>query len=229
MNTLYYGDCLTIMQQEMKAGSVDLIYLDPPFNSNRAYNAIYKDETGRPLPDQIEAFCDMWTLDEERNRAIRSLPELMLQKGIDPEVVEFWQTWMNALRKTNDKLLAYLSYMVERIVQMKIVLKPTGSIYLHCDPTCSHYIKVMMDGVFGQKNFRNEITWCYKRMASKNQRVFNRTHDVILFYSKSHQWVFNVDAVRLPYSESSKKRAGYSKSSLGGGAPNSGICELNSK
>ena len=77
MNTLFYGDCLTIMQQEMKQNSVDLIYLDPPFNSNRNYNAIYKDETGRPLPSQVEAFCDMWTLDAEREEAIRTMPVLM--------------------------------------------------------------------------------------------------------------------------------------------------------
>ena len=127
MNTLYYGDCLTIMQQEMKAGSVDLIYLDPPFNSNRAYNAIYKDETGRPLPDQIEAFCDMWTLDAERERAIRALPALMLTKGIDPDVVEFWQTWMNALRKTNDKLLAYLVKLYFRGLRSNL---PVRSIFI---------------------------------------------------------------------------------------------------
>lgn len=78
MNKLYYGDCLQVMRDYMHKDSVDLIYLDPPFNSNRAYNAIYKDETGRPLPDQIEAFCDLWTLDEERERAIRALPKFMI-------------------------------------------------------------------------------------------------------------------------------------------------------
>ena len=88
MNKLYYGDCLTIMN-DMPSGSVDLIYLDPPFNSNRAYNAIYKDETGRPLPDQIEAFCDMWKLDDERERAIRHMPVLMREAGIADETVEF--------------------------------------------------------------------------------------------------------------------------------------------
>ena len=89
-NKLFYGDCLTIFQ-EMKSHSVDLIYLDPPFNSNRDYNAIYKDETGRPLPDQIEAFCDLWTLDEERERAIRAMPVLLREAGIDDEVAEFWR------------------------------------------------------------------------------------------------------------------------------------------
>jgi len=105
MNSLYYGDCLTIMQG-MKSFSVDLIYLDPPFNSNRDYNAIYKDETGRPLPVQIEAFCDLWPLDEESERAIRTMPVLMREAGIEDETVAFWRLWMNAPRASNPKMLA---------------------------------------------------------------------------------------------------------------------------
>ena len=181
MNKLYYGDCLTVMQREMKANSVDLIYLDPPFNSNRTYNAIYKDETGRPLPDQIEAFCDLWTLDPERERAIRKMPKFMRSQNIDESIVKFWSVWMKALRDTNPKLLAYLSYMVERLVQMKIILRPAGSIYLHCDPTYSHYIKVIMDGIFGEKNYRAEIVW--KRHNAHNDKLFGRIHDTILYYS----------------------------------------------
>ena len=157
INQLYYGDCLTVIEKDIELESVDLIYLDPPFNSNRSYNAIYKDETGCPLPDQIEAFCDLWTLEEERERAIRNLPALMIAKGIDHGIVKFWESWLDALRNIDPKLLAYLSYMAERLLYMKDVLKLTGSIYLHCDLTASHYIKVMMDGVFGSKNFRNEI------------------------------------------------------------------------
>ena len=227
MNKLYYGDCLMVMREKMKKSSVDLIYLDPPFNSKKNYNAIYKTETGLPLPDQIEAFCDMWTLDEERERAIREMPITMETHGIDTRVIQFWETWVVALRGIQPKLLAYLSYMVERLLQMRIVLKPTGSIYLHCDPTCGHYLKVMMDSVFGHNNFRNEIVWCYKRMASSKQKVFSRTHDTMLFYSKTPSYTLNVDAVRLPYASSSKKRAGYAKTSLGGAAPKSGVCELN--
>ena len=170
MNRLYYGDCLTIME-EMPLGSVDLIYLDPPFNSNREYNAIYKDETGRPLPDQIEAFCDQWTLDEERERAIRQMPVLLREAGIDDDVAEFWKLWMNALRKTNPRLLAYLSYMVQRLLPMRGILKPTGSVYLHCDPTASHYIKVMMDAIFGHKNFQNEFIWYYSGGGASKKTV----------------------------------------------------------
>ncbi len=198
MNTLYYGDCLDIMQ-EMALASVDLIYLDPPFNSNRTYNAIYKDETGRPLPVQIEAFCDMWELDEERERAIRQIPLLMRGAGLDDEVTQFWKIWMNALRKTQPRLLAYLSYMVQRLLPMHGILKPTGSIYLHCDPTASHYIKIMMDGIFGHSNFKNEIVWCYSSM-SQSGKWFPRKHDIILFYAKNiNQSTFNPKAVRIPY------------------------------
>ena len=206
MNRLYYGDCLTIMQ-EMRSASVDLIYLDPPFNSNRAYHAIYKDATGRPLPDQIEAFCDMWTLDEERERAIRKMPILVREAGVDDSVAQFWQFWMNALRNTHPRLLAYLSYMVERLLQMKSILKPTGSIYLHCDPTASHYLKVMMDGIFGHDNFRNEIVWFYDDSPGRATRWFSRKHDIILGYTKLNKdWFFNGDNVRIPIKEESIER-----------------------
>ncbi|MDE0398921.1 MAG: site-specific DNA-methyltransferase [Candidatus Poribacteria bacterium] len=192
MNKLYYGDCLTVMR-DMPVRSVDLIYLDPPFNSNRTYNAIYKDETGNPLPDQIEAFCDQWTLDPERERAIRAMPVLMVDSGIDDTVAQFWKTWTDALRKTQPRLLAYLAYMVERLIWMKLVLKPTGSIYLHCDPTASHYIKIMMDGVFGHGNFRNEIVWHRSRgFKRKTARQFTQKNDIVLFYAKDIQsHVFN--------------------------------------
>ena len=190
MNRLYYGDCLTVMQEHMNLGSVDLIYLDPPFNSNREYNAIYKDETGRPLPDQMDAFCDMWEMDEERERVLRTMPILMREAGVDDKAAEFWRLWMNALRHTQPRLLAYLSYMVERLLTMKGILKPTGSIYLHCDPTASHYIKAMMDAILGHDNFRGEIIW--KRTSAHNSA--NRpgpVHDVLLFYSASGKYVWN--------------------------------------
>ena len=203
MNKLLYGDCLTHLR-EMGRYAVDLIYLDPPFNSNREYNSIYKDETGRLLPDQIEAFNDTWTLDAERERAIRSMPVLMREAGIDDDVASFWKLWMNALRGTNPKLLAYLSYMTERLLQMKSVLKPTGSIYLHCDPTASHYIKVLMDAIFGHTRFGNEVVWHYKRWPCGHKH-FQRMHDVILRYVGSDSATFNVQY--QPYSERTVHRA----------------------
>ena len=197
MNRLYFGDCFTVMQ-DMKSQSVDLIYLDPPFNSKRQYNAIYQDETGRPLPDQVEAFCDLFTLDAETERVIVAMPVLMRDAGIDDHVVEFWRIWMNALRRTDPRLLAYMVYMVQRLLVMKRLLKPSGSIYLHCDPTASHYIKVMMDGVFGHENFRNEIVW--KRTSSHSDaRRLGAVHDVILWYVQSPRFVHNRQYV--PYDD----------------------------
>ena len=189
MNRLYYGDCLQIMQ-DMRSYSVDLIYLDPPFNSNRQYNAIYKDETGRPLPDQVEAFCDLWTLDPATEREIRRMPVVMREAGVDDDVVEFWRIWMSALRRTQPGLLAYLSYMVQRLLRMKRILKPSGSIYLHCDPTASHYIKVMMDGIFGHQKFRNEITW--QRTESHNTADrYGNIADTILYYANGPDPTWN--------------------------------------
>lgn len=109
---------------------------------------------------------------------------------IDDNVIQFWNVWVDALRHTNKKLLAYLSYMIERLIQMKIILRPTGSIYLHCDPTCSHYIKVIMDSIFTEANFRNEIVWHYGKW-SNDARIFQQNHDTIFFYSYSDEYVFN--------------------------------------
>lgn len=193
MNRLYYGDCLTIIREHLRKDSVDLIYLDPPFNSSQAYNAIYKTATGKPLPDQIEAFCDTWTLDEQRERAIQTMPILMREAGIDDQVTEFWKLWMNALRNTNPRLLAYLSYMVERLIWMKGILKPTGSLYLHCDQTASHYIKVMLDAIFGHNNFRRELIWDIQVLSGFKTQANNwiRGHDTLFYYVKGNRFTFN--------------------------------------
>ena len=205
MNRLYYGDCLTIMQ-DWPLHSVDLIYLDPPFNSSRQYNSIYKDETGRPLPDQIEAFCDMWELDDERERAIRTMPVLMRESGLDDSVAELWRLWMQALRGTQPRLLAYLSYMAQRLLIMKRILKPNGSIYYHCDPTASHYIKALMDAVFGHGNFRNEIVW--KRTGSHNSaKRYGPVHDTVFYYTKTDRYCWN--DIRLANDEYVARRYTY--------------------
>ena len=200
---LFYGDCLTVVRDHIRRESVDLIYLDPPFNSQRQYNNIYKDETGRPLPDQVEAFCDMWEMDGERERVLRSMPMLMREAGIDDSAVEFWRMWLNSLRYAQPRLLSYLIYMVERLIWLKAALRPNGSIYLHCDPNTSHYTKVMMDAIFGHQNFRNEIIWSYRRWPSKST-AWQTMHDVILFYSLSKRNTFNV--AYEPPSESYLKR-----------------------
>lgn len=185
MNALYYGDCLTIMRERMTANSVDLIYLDPPFNSKRDYNAIYKDETGRPLPDQIEAFNDTWALDAERMSIIRNMPKLLRQHGIDGHTADFLASFMSGLAHTQPDMAAYLAYMAERLLWMKHVLKPTGSIYLHCDPTASHYLKVLMDGIFEHKEFINEIIWHYGKWTNAAKH-FQKNHDILLVYTKKY-------------------------------------------
>jgi DNA modification methylase len=189
MNKLYYGDNLSIMQK-MPKNSVDLIYLDPPFNSKKNYNMIYKNLTGKPVPDQAEAFCDTWEMDPQKEQIAKAMPMLMREFGVDNYYVEFWRLWINALRHTQPHLLAYLVYMVQRLLHMKVILRPTGSIYLHCDPTASHYIKVMLDGIFGHKNFRNEIVWKRTTAHSDGKRA-GRIHDVILFYTISDKYTWN--------------------------------------
>jgi DNA modification methylase len=188
-NHLYYGDNLTIMQR-MPKHCVDLIYLDPPFNSKQNYNLIYKNMTGLPVPDQAEAFCDTWEMDAEKEELAKTMPILMREHGVESYYVDFWRIWINALRHTQPHLLAYLIYMVQRLLHMKSILRPTGSIYLHCDPTASHYIKVMMDGIFGHKHFQNEIIW--KRTGAHGRaKRWGPIHDVILFYSVSDKYTWN--------------------------------------
>ena len=195
MNKLFYGDNLTIMQN-MNKWSVDLIYLDPPFNSKKNYNIMYKNMTGMPVPEQVEAFCDTWELDAEKEKRAKEMPILMRDCGVEEYYVDFWRIWIRALRDTQPHLLAYLIYMVERLIHMKIILKPTGSIYLHCDPTVSHYIKVMMDGIFGHKHFRNEVVWRRTGAHNKSNR-WGPVHDVILYYTASDTYAWNNP--RQPY------------------------------
>lgn len=189
MNKLYYGDNLTIMQH-MPMHCVDLIYLDPPFNSKQNYNLLYKTMTGKPVPEQVEAFCDTWEMDAQKEAIARTMPVLMREHGVNDYYVDFWRLWMQALRTTQPHLLAYLIFMVQRLLYMKSLLRPTGSLYLHCDPTASHYIKIMMDGIFGHDNFRNEIVW--KRTGAHGRaRKWGPIHDTLLFYSASDNYTWN--------------------------------------
>jgi DNA modification methylase len=188
-NHLYYGDNLTIMRT-MPNACVDLIYLDPPFNSQRNYNLIYKKLTGLPVPEQEEAFCDAWDMDAEKEEMARRMPIVLREYGVDEDLVLFWKAWIDALRHTQPRLLAYLIYMSYRLFEMKRVLKPTGSLYLHCDPNASHYIKVIMDGVFGHNSFRNEVIW-RRTGAHGRAKRWGPIHDVLLFYTKSDSYTWN--------------------------------------
>jgi adenine specific DNA methylase Mod len=185
-NTLYYGDNLEVLRDHIPDESVDLIYLDPPFNSNRSYNVLFKEAGKGESPAQIEAFEDTWHPGESANRAF----EEVAIHGSD-DTARLLKAMVDALG--HNDVTAYLSMMAVRLIELHRVLKPTGSIYLHCDPTASHYLKVLMDSIFGPKNFRNEITW--KRSSAHSDsgqgaRHFGRVSDAILFYARgdSNTW-----------------------------------------
>jgi site-specific DNA-methyltransferase (adenine-specific) len=173
---LYYGDNLDILRQYIKADTIDLIYLDPPFKSNQEYNILFEERNGSGSKAQIKAFEDTWRWDQGSAEAYRDIVE----NG--PERVSKVMQGFREFVGESD-MLAYLSMMAPRLVELRRVLKPTGSIYLHCDPTASHYLKLLMDAVFGSKNFQNEIVWCYKTGGATKRR-FARKHDILLFYAK---------------------------------------------
>jgi site-specific DNA-methyltransferase (adenine-specific) len=175
-NTLYYGDNLNILRHKVKDESIDLIYLDPPFNSKTDYNILFKEPTGELSKSQIMAFEDTWHWSEESEKAFE---EILMSHS---EVAEMMRAFREFL-KDND-VMAYLTMMCVRLLELQRVLKTTGSIYLHCDPTASHYLKILMDAIFGKKNFKNEIIWHYRKWPS-GKRQFQRNHDIVLFYAKS--------------------------------------------
>lgn len=192
--TLYFGDNLEIMREKIPDESFDLIYLDPPFNSNRNYNVIFK-EGLQDSPAQVQAFEDSWHWTREAQEAFEELVGVRQSKTkINADIVSLMQA-LEKLVGHND-MLAYLTMMTIRLIELRRVLKPTGSIYLHCDPTASHYLKVVMDTVFGKQNFRNEIVWCYATPSGASN-IFPRKHDIILFYTKGDDYFF--ENQRIPH------------------------------
>ncbi len=191
-NTLYYGDNLGVLREHFPDECVDLIYLDPPFNSNRSYNVLFKETGATGSPAQIEAFEDTWHWGESAQHAF----EEVALHGSD-DTARLLKAMVDALG--NNDVTAYLCMMAVRLVELRRVLKPTGAIYLHCDPTASHYLKALMDSIFGAKNFRNEIIW--KRTMSKGlmSRRLPQSHDVILSYQKSDHGTWNSQAIFSPY------------------------------
>jgi len=182
-NHLYYGDNLAVLREQIKDESVDLIYLDPPFNSNANYNVLFRGPSGDASQAQIEAFEDTW---HWNNAAEKAFDEVMF--GPNADVADMLRA-MRSFLKDND-MMAYLTHMAVRLVELHRVLKPTGSIYLHCDPTASHYLKVLMDAVFGRENYRNEIVW--KRTTThSDSKTWSRVTDSILFYSQSRDIIWN--------------------------------------
>ena len=192
-NKLYFGDNLDILRAQVATESVDLIYLDPPFNSNANYNVLFKEKTGEESAAQITAFEDTWQWSVEAEAVYRELVTSGPKK-----LADLTQALLAFLGR-ND-MLAYLVMMAARLVELHRVLKPTGSIYLHCDPTASHYLKMVLDAVFGPDKFKTEIIW--KRSSAhsdgkQGRRQHGRIHDVILFYTKRYTW----NPVYTPYDQ----------------------------
>lgn len=186
-NTLFYGDNLPILREYIPDESVDLVYLDPPFNSNRNYSVLFRDESGKESEAQIEAFEDTWHWSESAEETY-----FWLVTEASDEVSKA----IAALRELigTNQVMAYLVMMAARLVELHRVLKPTGSLYLHCDPTSSHYLKVVLDAIFGPTKFRSEIVW--KRSSAhsdtkQGRRIHGHIHDVIFFYTRSDDWTWN--------------------------------------
>jgi DNA modification methylase len=200
MNALYYGDNLDVLKRYGANDSIDLIYLDPPFNSNQDYNVLFAEQDGSRSAAQIKAFADTWRWDSV---SAESYQEVVEAGGAVSQAMQAFRTFLGE----ND-MLAYLSMMAPRLKELRRVLKPTGSIYLHCDPTASHYLKMLMDAVFKPQNFQNEVIWWYRKW-SKSTNHFLRNHDLLLFYSKESEHQFNI--LRVPLAASTLRRFGGKK------------------
>jgi site-specific DNA-methyltransferase (adenine-specific) len=181
-NALYYGDNLSVLREQFDRESVDLIYLDPPFNSSANYNVLFKAPDGAQSDAQLEAFKDTWHWTDEAEEAFDQV-----MKSGHADTAEMLRAMRSFLRE-ND-MMAYLAMMCIRLIELHRVLKSTGSLYLHCDPTASHYLKILLDSVFGKENFQNEIIW--KRTSSHNNaKRWAPVHDTLFFYSKTKNYLW---------------------------------------
>lgn len=189
-NTLFYGDNLDILRDYIPAESIDLVYLDPPFNSQEDYNILFRESSGEQSTAQIQAFSDFWHWDDAARKAYNYLTS----NNVDSKVADLAQALHHMLGK-ND-MTAYLFMMTERLIELHRVLRPTGSLYIHCDPTASHYLKITLDAIFDPRNFRNEIIW--RRTGSHGaQKSYGPIHDTVLFFSKTDDYYFKV--IKQPY------------------------------
>src|ERR1043166_5514384 len=183
MNQLYYGDNLSVLRDCIERESVDLIYLDPPFNSQATYNVLFRSTAGEDSQAQIHAFEDTWHWGEHAEQAFDEVIE-----GWNTDAAELLRAF-RAFLKEND-MMAYLSMMGIRLLELHRTLKSDGSLYLHCDSSASHYLKLLIDAIFGATMFRNEIIW-QRTSAHNDPRKYGRVHDVILFYTKSSTYTWN--------------------------------------
>lgn len=190
-NQLYYGDNLQVLRETIVSESVDLVYLDPPFNSQANYNILFKSSKGQQSQAQIEAFVDTWHWNDQAELAFDDV----LKSG-NSDVSEMLRAFRSFL-KEND-MMAYLTMMAVRLLELHRVLKSTGSLYLHCDPTASHYLKILLDAIFGAEMFRNEVTW--KRTTThSDSKTWSRVSDTVFFYTKGNTFTWNTP--RNPHSE----------------------------
>ena len=209
-NRLYYGDNLDILRNHIADESVDLIYLDPPFNSNADYNILFRETGGQQSAAQITAFEDTWHWGLESEIAYQDV--VANAPGKMPELLQAMRSFLGG----ND-MMAYLTMMAQRMGELRRALKPTGSLYLHCDPRASHYLKLLLDAVFGQRNFLNEIIWYY-RGAGVPRKSRAKRHDVILWYAKNNgNHYFNPDPIRQEYAEATKERFSHYIGNVRGG------------
>jgi site-specific DNA-methyltransferase (adenine-specific) len=183
-NTLFYGDNLRILRDYIEDESVDLVYLDPPFNSNANYNVLFRSPTGESSQAQIEAFEDTWHWNETAERAF----DEVINSG-NSDAAEMLRA-MRSFLKEND-MMAYLAMMAVRLLELHRVLKPSGSLYLHCDPTASHYLKILLDAVFGKRRYINEIVWLRANAHNFKTRYWPRQHDIIFVYAKAENALIN--------------------------------------
>ena len=191
-NKLFYGDNLAVLRDSIADESVDLIYLDPPFNSNASYNVLFKAPSGEQSAAQIEAFDDTWHWNESAERAF---DEVLTGQHSDAAIM------LKAMRVAlgENDMMAYLAMMAVRLIELHRVLKPTGSLYLHCDPTASHYLKLIIDAVFGVDKCSNEIIWKRTSAHANATRKLAAVHDIIFVYNKGDISTWNQSYT--PYSE----------------------------
>jgi site-specific DNA-methyltransferase (adenine-specific) len=196
MNRLYFGDNLKWLsdRKEFPDASVDLVYLDPPFNSNADYNVLFREPSGQVSQAQFHAFTDTWSWADAADTYHQFIDDCP-----NVAVVELMEALHSFLK--HSPMMAYLAMMAPRLVELHRILKETGSLYLHCDPTASHFLKMALDGIFGAENFRNEIVW--KRTIAKGlvTKRLPRNHDIILSYQKTDEAVWNENEVFQPYDE----------------------------
>ena len=191
MNRLYFGDNLRVLREHVADQSVDLVYLDPPFNSNASYGLLFKDGKGAASEAQAEAFRDSWSWGQSAEEAV---DDIMKGGGDLALLTKGMRSWLG-----DCGLMAYVVMMAVRLIELKRVLKPTGSLYLHCDPTASHYLKIVLDAIFGGENFRNEVIWQRSTGKSLMTTRLPTNHDVILAYQMGNGATWNADAMFSAY------------------------------